>query len=244
MRLLLRAIVPALLVSLSAFTSLWAQSQPGDSDLKARIEQRLAQRKIRGITVSVTGAAVTLSGALPSAGDKQDMVTDLLKVDGVREIFSELTIARAESDRALAERAAAAVRDYSRFTVFDEVEINVNEGVVTLVGYVTMPIKSQELQDQVSHIRGVQDVINHIEVLPASLSDERLRNAIAAVIYRDPLFTRYAQQRTPPLHIIVRNASVLLTGVVDSEAERIKAESLARSVTGVLGVQNQLRTER
>ncbi|MGE3840559.1 MAG: BON domain-containing protein [Vicinamibacterales bacterium] len=244
MRPALRMLVPALLLSLSAFTSLRAQSPQADSDVRGRVEQRLLQKKIRGIKVSATGGAVTLTGALPSAGDKQDLVTDLLKVDGVEEIFSELTITRAESDRALAERAAAAVRDYSRFTVFDEIEVNVNDGVVTVAGYVTTPIKSQELQDQLSHIRGVQDLVNRIEVLPASSSDERLRTAIATVIYRDPLFTRYAEQRTPPLHIIVRNARVLLTGVVNTEAERIKAESLARGVIGVLGVQNQLRTER
>lgn len=215
-----------------------------DQDVKARVERRLAEKGVRGIKVDAAGGSVTLTGRIASAGDKQDLVSDVLEVAGVQEIVSELTIARSETDLALAERAATQTRHYSRFTIFDEIEVHVNDGIVTMMGYVTTPIKSQELEDRLSHIPGVQELVNKVEVLPASLTDDRLRNAVAAVIYRDPLFINYAQQKTPPLHIIVRNSSVLLTGVVNSEAERIKAESLARSVTGVVGVQSQLRVER
>ena len=215
-----------------------------DQQLKARVEQRLSQRRVRGITVAARDGSVTLAGPVASVGAKQDLVAEVLKVDGVKEIVSELTIGRAENDRALAERVADQVRRSSYFTVFDDVEIGVENGVVTLTGYVTQPIKSEDLARRVSHVDGAQDFVNRLEVLPASIGDDRLRNIIANAIYRDPSFSNYASQAVPPVHIIVRNSSVLLTGVVNSEVERRQAENIVRGIPGIIGVQNTLRVEK
>jgi osmotically-inducible protein OsmY len=130
------------------------------------------------------------------------------------------------------------------FTVFDDVEIGVDNGVVTLTGYVTQPIKSDDLAKRASHVDGAQDFVNHIEVLPVSIGDDRIRNVVANAIYRDTMFSNYASQAIPPIHIVVRNSSVLLTGVVNSEVERRKAETIVRGIPGILGVQNALRIER
>jgi osmotically-inducible protein OsmY len=42
----------------------------------------------------------------------------------------------------------------------------------------------------------------------------------------------------------VRNSSVLLTGVVNSEVERRQAENIVRGIPGIIGVQNMLRVEK
>lgn len=215
-----------------------------DQQLKTRVEQRLADKRIRGIKASAHDGSITLAGSVRSVGAKQDLVAEVLKVDGVKEIVSELTIAKAESDRALAERVADQTRRSSYFTVFDEVGIGVDNGIVTLTGYVTQPIKSEDLAKRASHVDGAQDFVNRLEVLPASLGDDRLRNIIANALYRDPTFSNYASQAVPPIHIIVRNSSVLLTGVVNSEVERRQAENIVRGISGIVGVQNTLRLER
>ena len=124
------------------------------------------------------------------------------------------------------------------------IDVEVDNGVVTLSGYVTQPIKSEDLARRASHVDGVQEFANKLEVLPASLGDDRLRAIIANTIYRDPTFSNYAAQAIPPIHIIVRNSSVLLTGVVNSEVERRQAENIVRHVPGIIGVQNALRVER
>jgi osmotically-inducible protein OsmY len=214
-----------------------------DQQVRTRVEQRLSEKRIRGIKVAARDGSITLAGPIASVGAKQDLIAEVLKVDGVKEIVSELTIGRAESDRALAERVAEQVRRSSYFTVFDEVGIGVDNGVVTLTGYVTQPIKSDDLARRVSHVDGAQDFVNRLEVLPASLGDDRLRNIIANAIYRDPSFSNYASQAVPPVHIIVRNSSVLLTGVVNSEVERRQAENIVRGIPGIFGVQNNLRVE-
>jgi len=216
-----------------------------DPQLKTRVEQRLADRRVRGIKVSIVrDGAVTLTGPVASAGAKQDLIAEVLKVDGVKEIVSELTIGRAESDQKLAERVADQMRRSTYFTVFDEVQIGVDNGAVTLTGYVTQPIKSDDLARRASHVDGVREFVNRLEVLPASLSDDRLRSIIANTLYRDPAFSNYASQAVPPVHIIVRNSSVLLTGVVNNEVERRQAENIVRHIPGIIGVQNALRVER
>jgi len=45
----------------------------------------------------------------------------------------------------------------------------------------------------------------------------------------------------PPIHLIVENGRVTLTGAVGSEVERVKAEMIARSTFGVFNVENKLR---
>jgi osmotically-inducible protein OsmY len=216
-----------------------------DPQLKTRVEQRLADRRVRGIKVSVVrDGTIALTGPVASAGAKQDLIAEVLKVDGVKEIVSELTIGRAESDQKLAERVADQMRRSTYFTVFDEVQIGVDNGVVTLTGYVTQPIKSDDLARRASHVDGVREFVNRLEVLPASLSDDRLRSIIANTLYRDPAFSNYASQAVPPVHIIVRNSSVLLTGVVNNEVERRQAENIVRHIPGIIGVQNALRVER
>jgi osmotically-inducible protein OsmY len=221
-----------------------ATSAP-DPQLKTRVEQRLADRRVRGIKVSVVReGTVALTGPVASAGAKQDLIAEVLKVDGVKEIVSELTIGKAESDQKLAERVADQMRRSTYFTVFDEVQVGVDNGVVSLTGYVTQPIKSDDLARRASHVDGVREFVNRLEVLPASLSDDRLRAIIANTLYRDPAFSNYASQAVPPVHIIVRNSSVLLTGVVNNEVERRQAENIVRHIPGIIGVQNALRVER
>ena len=232
------------LLALTASTSVYAQVTTGDQQLKTRVEQRLSDRRVRGIKVAAHEGSVTLAGAVGSVGAKQDLIADVLKVEGVKEIVSELTIGKAEGDQKLAERVADQMRRSSYFTVFDDVEIGVDNGVVTLTGYVTQPIKSEDLARRAAHVDGAQDFINHLEVLPASLGDDRLRSIIANTLYRDPTFSNYASQAVPPIHIVVRNSSVLLTGVVNSEVERRQAENIVRGISGIIGVQNALRVER
>lgn len=95
-----------------------------------------------------------------------------------------------------------------------------------------------------SRVDGVQQVVDKLEVLPVSGFDDQIRYAAAVRIYNDPLFWNYAIQVNPPIHIVVKHGRVTLTGVVVSEVERRKAEQIARSIFGVLSVENRLRLER
>ena len=135
----------------------------------------------------------------------------------------------------------SARRKYTLFTIFDDVNARIENGVVTLTGKVTMPYKKTDIERRVAKIDGVREVANSIEVLPVSPFDDDLRHRIARAIYGSPSFWHYAAMAQPPIHIIVDRGRVTLTGVVNSEVDRMLARSLATG-WGELSVTNELRT--
>ena len=149
-----------------------------------------------------------------------------------------------KGDESLAREIADAVSGSLFYTMFDDVGVRVTDGVATLIGFVTTANKSTEFAKLASRVREVQQVVNRIETLPNSTMDDALRAEIAVKIYRSPAFADHGKQRVGPVHIIVRDGQVTLTGVVDSEAERQRAELIARHAHGTWSVDNQLRLEK
>src|ERR1051325_4565616 len=99
------------------------------------------------------------------------------------------SVARAEiSDADLGERVVNSIQQYSRFSMFDDISIRVDNRVVTLMGRVTAPIKRDEIEKRVAKIDGIKTLINEIKVLPLSPYDADLRLRIARAIYTNPGF--------------------------------------------------------
>ena len=131
---------------------------------------------------------------------------------------------------------------YSWFSIFDNVETQVNDGVVILHGKVTMPYKRSDIEERVAKVDGVKQVVNRIEVLPVSQFDDRLRLQLARAIYGNPAFRPFASMVNPPIHIIVERGRVTLEGVVQSNVERQLARSLAAGF-GAFDLKNALKTD-
>ncbi len=136
---------------------------------------------------------------------------------------------------------AKAVNHYTQFTIFDNVDVEVKDGAVTLTGDVTMPYKREDIEKRVAKVDGVRQVRNRLKVLPVSLSDDRLRYRIARAIYDDPNFWNYAIGPNPPIHIVVDHGHVTLTGVVNNNTDRVIARSLAHQFPA-MSVKNDLKT--
>jgi osmotically-inducible protein OsmY len=134
------------------------------------------------------------------------------------------------------------IERYPQFTIFDYVTGTVENGVVTLTGKVTMPFKKNDIGRNAGKVSGVREVLNRIEVLPVSPYDEELRARIARAIYGNSAFWHYGARANPPIHIIVDRGHVTLTGVVNSNVDRMLARSLAIGF-GELSVTNDLRTD-
>lgn len=137
---------------------------------------------------------------------------------------------------------ASEVQRYTRFTIFDDVNASVESGVVTLTGSVTAHFKKNDIAHRVASVEGVREVRNEIAVLPVSRFDDDLRYRIARAIYGNPSFWHYASMANPPIHIVVDNGRVTLTGVVNSNVERMLARSLATTF-GAFSVRNDLKTD-
>jgi len=134
------------------------------------------------------------------------------------------------------------VLKYTHFTIFDSVAAQIEDGVVTLTGKVTMPYKRNDLEKRVAKLAGVTQVNNRIDVLPVSGFDDDLRLRIARAIYGNSNFWRYASMVNPPIHIIVERGHVTLEGVVNNNVDRMLARSLATGF-GVFSLQNNLKTD-
>jgi osmotically-inducible protein OsmY len=134
--------------------------------------------------------------------------------------------------------------DYHVFyTSFDYVTYGVNDGVVTLSGFVTHPYKNDSFANAImKSVEGVKRVENKLVVLPPSHFDDELRYTIAAKIYNDGRLLRYAiNTYRLPIHIIVKNGHVSLEGAVDNEMDRKLIESDVRGIIGVVSVSNNLK---
>jgi len=210
-----------------------------DRQLRADVQRKLGNLEGQ-VTVTVKDGAVTLSGNVPTLWAKEEAVRRALEASRLPSVAADITIAKAENDAALARQVGDRIRTYARYSVYDNIDGRVNNGVVTLVGAVSSPEKLPDILERVAKVKGVQGINNKVEVLPASQDDDRLRVAIADAIYRDPAFENYSRA-DPPIHVIVKNGHVTLIGIVRSQIERIKAESATRSVFGVLAFDNQVR---
>jgi len=151
------------------------------------------------------------------------------------------TAPRTDSD--IVKQVRHELRTYPRLTIWDDISFRVNSGQVELLGAVTQPYKKDEIIKIVQSVPGVAAVTSEIKVLPLSDFDNRLRLQVARAIYRDPAFTQYAMMALPPVHIIVDNGHVTLTGVVATNFEKTIAGMRANIAGLSFGVVNDLQVE-
>jgi osmotically-inducible protein OsmY len=229
---------------LAAAGSAFAQrGQPSDAAVARAVTERLVSHGVTGVSVGVEGQIVTLRGTVPTLWMKNRAAEQALTVADVMTVVNQVVVARGESDEVIAGLVAEQLRRYVFLTIFDDADVEVDDGVVTLTGRVTLPYKAEAFADLAARVRGVQEVRNRVKTLPVSRFDEQLRYAVARGIYGDELFAGHAIQANPPVHIIVERGNVTLTGVVSSEVQRRKAEAIARSTFAVMSVTNKLRIE-
>jgi hyperosmotically inducible periplasmic protein len=130
------------------------------------------------------------------------------------------------------------------YGVFDNLAFEVDGSTVTLHGQVVQPSTRKDAERRVKKIAGVERVVNNIEVLPLSSFDDSIRARTYRALFgsNSPLF-RYGRGVNPSIHIIVNGGHVTLEGVVSTEGDNRFAYALARGVSGVFSVTNNLRVE-
>jgi hyperosmotically inducible periplasmic protein len=129
------------------------------------------------------------------------------------------------------------------YGVFDWIEAQVMADYsVVLRGQVTRPTTRSDAAYRVKKLESVSKVVNQIEELPLSPSDDRTRADMYRAIfnYNSPLF-RYSTFSRPPIHIVVKNGRVALKGFVNDAMDRQLAYTYARGVPGVFEVRNELQ---
>jgi osmotically-inducible protein OsmY len=144
-------------------------------------------------------------------------------------------------DEMIRSAAADAILGDPYYGVFDSVGVGVENGVVVLQGSVRHPWRKQNIEKRVARIDGVREVKSEIRVQPVSFNDDRLRAELYRRIYGTVL-QRFAFSAYQPVHIVVENGNVTLTGFVNSRVEKVQLETIARSTLS-FGVDNRVQVE-
>lgn len=182
------------------------------------------------VLLSVSVCAQAASGAQNKAPANPDQSRSTLSEKGVQRIIKEV------------HHQLVLLPFYG---VFDNLAYKVTpDGTVTLLGQVVLPTLKSDAERAVKGIEGVERVDNQIQVLPVSPNDDRIRRAVYRAIYGNEVLSQYALRAVPPIHIIVNNGHVTLTGAVARPMDKQIAEVQAKSVPGVFSVTNELQVDK
>lgn len=152
--------------------------------------------------------------------------------------------AMSQADHArVAEQVRKEIVKLPYYSIFDNVQFQLNDGALELSGVVYRPVMKKMIERVTERVEGVNSVTNNLEILPLSNYDDRIRVALARQLFGHQVFTRLAMQAVPPVHIVVKNGNVTLEGVVHSELQKNVAFHVANGIHGVFSVTNNLRTE-
>ena len=230
-----------------ATATLFAGTQMTASQTTAAIENKLhnAQIYTHGeVHVTYANGVATLTGTVNNLAAKRAAVRAARKVKGVTQVVDNIRIYAVNvTPQLILEHARKYVVTYYAYTIFDNVNLELRGNTLTVSGEVTQPFKKYDLGKILTDVNGVDKVVNDIKVLPVSPFDDRHRLQIAHAIYGDPYFIYYADQAIPPIHIIVDNGHVTLTGVVATKMDRQVAMMQARSTGLSFSVTDHLRVE-
>jgi hyperosmotically inducible protein len=130
------------------------------------------------------------------------------------------------------------------FGVFDNLAYKVEGDTVTLYGQVVRPSTRKDAERRVARIKGVERVVNNIEVLPLSSFDDDIRLSTYRALARTGGLYRYFMGTNPSIRIIVNRGQLSLEGVVANKADKDLAYVVASGISGAFSVTNNLRAER
>jgi len=200
---------------------------------------------IKGGNIMKTFAALAITGLLLSLAPAP-YSTAFAAQQNKPQLEGKSSASRGRTTALIADEVRHQLVMLPNYGVFDWIDGTVApDDSVTLRGFVTAPTTRSDAEARVKKLESVAKVVNQIEVLPLSSSDDQIRLATYRAIfnYNGPLF-RYATRAVPPIHIIVKNGHLTLKGVVANQMDSQLAYMAARGVSGVFDVKNELEVEK
>ena len=220
------------------------QGGPNDAQIQSDVMKALDNKRFKEVKASVNNGVVTLTGTVDVYSDKEEADKKAHHRKNVKGVENEIQVGGpAVEDATLRDKLAQKLA-YDRVgygtTAFNALTLGVQNGVVTLGGVAYGPTDKDSALSLVSNYPGVKDVIDNIEVAPASPMDDRIRLAEARAIYGAPQLNKYAIDPAKPIRITVVSGNVTLSGVVDNQGDKDVANIRANGVPGVFKVTNNL----
>lgn len=239
-----------------------------DKNVKTALEADTTLQDSKLSVKSVNKGVVLLSGTASSLSAHLRAVRVAARVDGVRRVASEIESPDMLADREIrqdeqATPSAPAAADRSVGTTFSdmwistaakvrlmadgdtpamEINVDTDNGVVTLFGVVPTKEAKAAAEANVRKVDGVKQVDNALEVVPAAKQEAgEVKDEDALRATKDALDNTDAFDN---VSVEVKNGVARLTGTVPSQSDWLRAAVTARSIRGVRSVNNDLKVKR
>jgi osmotically-inducible protein OsmY len=124
-------------------------------------------------------------------------------------------------------------------TVYDFISFTLDGSEVILTGWTVRITNRSEAYNRIKDIKGVETVINNIDVLPLGSFDMQIRAGARAALQRH--LSRYFWGSGSEIKIVVKNGTIILLGSVASKTDSDIANIQCNSVPNAFKVINMLR---
>jgi len=188
------------------------------------------------ITVEACDGVITLSGVVGNYLKKSQAVEATKKTTGVKAIVEKIkVIINTDDEKNDAEIAVEVLKALktNRDIPFDKVQVEVEDGHVTLNGKLEWNHQREAAQQSVSSVEGIKILTNHLEIetnSPDDIEKADIEQAIA----------RNWAMNNQDVQVYVSGNKVTLHGTVHSFYQKEEAERTAWNATGVWTVNNEL----
>jgi osmotically-inducible protein OsmY len=188
------------------------------------------------VGVSASDGVVTLTGHVHSYPEIFAVRKCVRRVSGVKAVADELTVRlNSDSQRDDSDIAESIVHVLTHNVSLpsSNIQAEVRQGLVTLLGKVDWQYQRQHVETQIAHVSGVQGVSNQIELLPR-VTPEDVKEQIEKALERN------AELEAQHVSVEVIGDEVILGGSVKAFYERNIIEAAAWSAPGVLRVTDKI----
>jgi osmotically-inducible protein OsmY len=242
-----------------------AAERVDDDTLKQRIESALAaDRALQGSEIavrSVEDGSVVLGGSAATLSDRLHALQVVRGVPGVRAVADQIESPQQMSDAEISREhgmrgdLTEAARDMwittdikMRLMASDrvpalDVNVDTRDGAVILFGAVPNAEARLAAVTEARKVEGVKSVENQLQVVPPSRKEDVERDDAKIASAIEQRLDQRPNLKQADVGVEVRAGVARLKGQVRSEAERMEALTVARSVPGVRSVLDELRTE-
>lgn len=188
------------------------------------------------IGVAVEDGIVTLTGHVPSYGQRAAVESAVSRIKGVRGIAQEIEVRfpgqPGTADDEIARRVLNTLK-WSTLVPDDKVQVSVHNGWVTLTGKLEWNYQKTGAADAIRNLDGVVGITNNIVLAPRPTSVDVKKHIEGAL-------KRYAEVEANNIQINVAGTKVTLTGKVHNLAERTAVKDAVWATPGVHAIEDRL----
>lgn len=211
-----------------------------DDQLRKRVQDELAWQALideSQVDVDVADGVVTLVGTVGSYAEKVIAEHAAHEVSGVHSIQNEIGVKPSNQMHPTDEELRVIVEQVLAWDALvpeQDLLVSVVDGLVALTGSCAARAQADEAERAISHLSGVRDVLNRIEVTHPSPSPDEVRAVIADAL------NRRAVHGVSRLDVVIDAGTVTLSGNVQSPMERRAIIGAVSHAPGIAEVHDQL----